>query len=143
LRSNLTPDRDRDAFISPINLTPSKAYPLPPGTSSSHSSRKRSESASSDFFHASSRGGEGDEDEQGIEYIEDLMRRLRDVMRREGGKGKGKEVDRRGLDEGWEVMWRLGETLKRSSGLKKMISAGGMVDELLQWFVARRFDRRS
>jgi len=77
----------------------------------------------SDFF-----GGDREEDFQ-VE-LDRLLNRLGEVVRRESGKGK--EVDRRaGVDEGWEVLWRLGERFKRTEAIKFGSVNIGLVEEVI------------
>ncbi|CAD6567983.1 MAG: hypothetical protein TREMPRED_004194 [Tremellales sp. Tagirdzhanova-0007] len=134
-RTHLTPDRE------PAN------YPLPPSeygtpsrgfSSSSHtmspvgSIRPRSRSAGEDSFDYSLIHGvsrldwvPGDENASVmLETIGILLRRLRDLNRKE--LGKGKDVERR--DEVWDCLTRLGDMLKKSEPLRTGVS----MDELLQ-----------
>ena len=94
--------------------------------------RPRSRSAGEDSFDYSLIHGvsrldwvPGDENASVmLETIGILLRRLRDLNRKE--LGKGKDVERR--DEVWDCLTRLGDMLKKSEPLRTGVS----MDELLQ-----------
>jgi hypothetical protein len=70
-----------------------------------------------------------------LQGFERSLKRLKDIARKEGVKGKGKEVDRRTGDDAWETMWNLGEALKRSDRLRAVVGEGEILDDLIHWYV--------